>query len=332
MATIDILGVPHAYDLTTPTQAPQVLVFIHGWLLSRNYWQPLIGRLAPEYQCLSYDLRGFGGSNLKSQTAPKIQDRPKRGKGILITATKTGSRPLRIIEPKPQLEQTLTSNLAATPPRKATAKYTPAAYAEDLEILLQQLGITSAWLIGHSLGGSIGLWGADRLGSTIKGVVCINAGGGIYLKEEFERFRAIGQRILKFRPRLLAYLPLVDLLFSHVSVAQPVERRWGRQRLIDFIEADPEAALGALLDPTTEAEVHLLPQVVARLKQPVHFIAGKQDSIMEPRYVTHLASFHSTFQSGKNNVTEISNCGHMAMVEQPAAIATQLQAILRHHL
>jgi 2-succinyl-6-hydroxy-2,4-cyclohexadiene-1-carboxylate synthase len=50
------------YTITAPTTAPVVLVFVHGWLLSRGYWQPLIDRLSPHYQCLSYDLRGFGRS------------------------------------------------------------------------------------------------------------------------------------------------------------------------------------------------------------------------------------------------------------------------------
>jgi len=318
MATIDILGVQHAYELTPPTRSPDVLVFIHGWLLSRSYWQPLIDELSPEYQCLSYDLRGFGGS----KTIPPAKTIPPESQ----VKDKT------IVSPTP-----LTS-LDSTPLQAArsgplepgvTAKYTPAAYAQDLEVLLSQLGISSAWLIGHSLGGSIGLWAAKRLGNTVKGVVCINSGGGIYLKEEFERFRSVGQRILQFRPSWLAYLPLVDLLFSRANVFQPIDRRWGRQRVIDFVEAHPEAALGALLDPTTEVEVHLLPRIVACLKQPVYFIAGQQDSIMEPKYVHHLASFHSMFQSGIS-VIEIPNCGHLAMVEQPTAIATQLRSILCH--
>ncbi|MGC8713639.1 MAG: alpha/beta fold hydrolase, partial [Leptodesmis sp.] len=64
MPTIDISGIPHSYDLTPATRSPDVLVFIHGWLLSRQYWHPLIDQLASTYQCLAYDLRGFGGSCL----------------------------------------------------------------------------------------------------------------------------------------------------------------------------------------------------------------------------------------------------------------------------
>lgn len=284
MATIDILGVRHAYDLTAPTASPYVLVFLHGWLLSRRYWQPLIERLAPHYQCLCYDLRGFGDSELGKAAASSLAER-----------------------------------------------YSPAAYAEDLAILLQKLEISSAWLIGHSLGGAIALWAAQQMPQQVQGVVCLNSGGGIYLKEEFERFRSAGEQLVKMRPRWLCSLPLIDLLFTRMNVAHPLARSWGRQRLIDFAIAHSEAALGALLHSTTEAEVHRLPQIVSKLQQPVYFLAGALDPIMEPKYVMHLASFHSLFQECGLNVREIADCGHLAMVEQPDAVASHLQEILSQY-
>lgn len=296
MASIDILGVPHAYDLTAPTASPHVLVFIHGWLLSRRYWQPLIDQLSPTYQCLCYDLRGFGYSQPIAK--PDINDWAK---------------------------------LTSLNSEDAACCYTPAAYARDLSQLLQELNITSAWLVGHSLGGTIALWGAAQSPDCVKGVICINAGGGIYLREAFERFRAVGQRLVKFRPRLLCHLPWIDLVFTRDSVARPIARSWGRQRVLDFVMAHPEAAMGTLLDSTTEAQVNRLPQIVSRLKQPVYFIAGAKDTMMEPKYVRHLASFHQLFQACGDNVVEIPDCGHLAMVEQPEAVAAQIRTILAHH-
>lgn len=288
MAKIDILGVRHAYDLTAPTATSPVLVFVHGWLLSRRYWQPLTDRLAPHYQCLTYDLRGFGDSQSDGGGYPGQ------------------SEPLN-------------------------SCYTPAAYARDLEILLEKLDISCAWLVGHSLGGTIALWGASQLSDRVKGVVCINAGGGIYLKEEFERFRAVGKQLVRMRRGWLSHLPLADFVFARDSVARSIGRSWGRQRLRDFVGAHPEAALGALLDSTTEAEIHLLPQIVSQLKQPVYFIAGTKDKIMEPKYVLHLASFHWMFQGCGENVLQLPDCGHLAMVEQPDAVASYLQNILKEH-
>ncbi|MGB5959761.1 MAG: alpha/beta hydrolase [Coleofasciculaceae cyanobacterium] len=294
MATIEILGATHAYELTPPrTTAAPVLVFIHGWLLSRSYWQPLVERLTPDYQCLIYDLRGFGDSQTlidKSQKAPS----PIESELVELSAP----------------------------------SYTLAAYAADLGILLQQLKIDQAWLIGHSLGGSIALWGALKLPERVVGVICLNAGGGIYLKEEFERFRAAGQELLKRRPRWLCSVPFLDLLFTRTQVARPLARQWGRQRVIDFVVANPEAALRTLLDSTTEAEVHRLPQVVSQIEQPVYFIAGAMDKVMEPKYVRHLASFHKLFQGCGENVVEIPGSGHMVMVEQPDAVAHEVRQIL----
>lgn len=281
MPIIDISGVLHTYHLTPSTHASKTLVFIHGWLLSRHYWKPLIDQLTSEYQCLSYDLRGFGESQ------PLILD---------------GTVPL--------------------------TGYSLAAYAQDLGEMLDRLNLANVWLVGHSLGGSIALWGAHKFPGQVQGVVCINAGGGIYLKEEFERFRAAGQKIVKLRPKWLTQIPLLELAFLKSGAARSLSRQWARQRLLDFAIAHPAAAIGSLLESTTEAEVHKLPQIVANLPQPVYFIAGTQDSIMEPQYVRHLASFHPLFGECGNNVIEIANCGHLAMVEHPTAVANEIRSIL----
>lgn len=300
MATIEILSVPHAYELTVPTSFPHTLVFIHGWLNSRGYWRPVISRLDADFQCLSYDLRGFGESQ------PQTQSNYSRESNFgSITPTKSND----IFNPFDSL-------------------YTPSAYAQDLAILLQKLSITSAWLIGHSLGGTIALWAASEIPHVVKGVICINAGGGIYLKEAFEQFRTSGQRFLQMRPKWLSQMPLVDLLFARNSVARPLERQWARQRIIDFVMADPEAALGTMLDSTTEEEVNRLPQLVSELKQPIYFLAGSEDKVMEPKYVRHLASFHSLFQYCGDNVIEIPDCGHLAMLEQPNAVSTHIRSII----
>ncbi len=289
MAIADIKGEPHAYQLTPLTpSSTSVLVFVHGWLLSSCYWKPLLNILTPEFQCLTYDLRGFGDSQKKPLPQPSLL-------------------------------------------KKGASCYTLSAYAQDLSILLEQLEIESAWLVGHSLGGSIALWGADHCPERVKGVICLNSGGGIYLREEFERFRSAGQQLVKHRPQWLSYLPFLDWVFARAMVAHPLGREWGKQRVSDWLRADTEAALGTLLDSTTEEEVHLLPQVVSRLKQPVYFVAGEKDTVMETKYVRHLASFHSLFQACADNVIEIPECGHMSMVEKPHAIAQEIKAIIQNN-
>ena len=299
MSTLNISGVDHSYELTPPTQNSQlpVIVFIHGWLLSRHYWQPLIELLRSDYQCLIYDLRGFGDSGTTSKLDPKA----KNGRKAVHCDT------------------------------TEDYEYSLRAYARDLEDLLQNLDIKKAWLIGHSLGGSIALWTADICPQRIRGVICVNSGGGIYLKEEFERFRNIGQQLVKFRPSWLRYVPLMDFIFARMMVARPLTLNWGRQRIIDFIQAEEQAAVGSLLESTTETEVHLLPQLVSRLQQPVYFIAGGKDRVMELKYVHHLASFHKLFVPNGSNVFEVPNCGHLGMLEYPEEIATICDRAIKKH-
>jgi len=283
MPTIDVLGVPHAYNLTPAVQSRTTLVFVHGWLLSRSYWQPLVERLFPYWQCLTYDLRGFGES------------RPSQHRGTELSG------------------------------------YSLVTYAQDLGQLLAELNLSQVWLVGHSLGGSIALWAADQWPTQVKGVICVNAGGGIYMKEEFERFRAAGRQLVKWRAPWLRYVPLLGVPFMWANVTQPLSWQWGWRRLADLMSADSDAALGSLLESTTESEVHQLPQIVSRLQQPVYFIAGDRDRLMEPQYVHYLASFHWLFQEASNNVVELPECGHLAMLEQTDRLAEQIKSIVSQY-
>ncbi len=312
MPSINILQTPHIYELTAPVANPKlpVLVFVHGWLLSRHYWQPLVQLLKSEYQCLIYDARGFGESQISEQSVVKSL--------ASISAEKSS------------IEQQ-SSGIGLNVDADKSQDYSLNGYANDLGHLLESLGIEQAWLVGHSLGGSVALWAADLYPEIVQGVICLNAGGGIFLKEEFERFRNAGQQLVKFRPRWLSLVPGLDLLFCRMMVARPLAMRWGRQRVLDFIQADEEAALGALLESTTESEVHLLPQLVSRLQQPAYFIAGDKDKVMEIKYVNHLASFHHLFRSEESNVFQIDNCGHLGMIEAPDEIASIVSKVLDKH-
>lgn len=69
MPYIQVRGVDHYYEwIKTP--APEnkpVMVFIHGWGGSASYWESTGRALADKFDCLLYDMRGFGRSPLPSQ-------------------------------------------------------------------------------------------------------------------------------------------------------------------------------------------------------------------------------------------------------------------------
>lgn len=63
---VNIRGVEHYYEWirqpsTNNTPKP-VMVFVHGWGGSCRYWRTTAKAIAPDYDCLLYDLRGFGQS------------------------------------------------------------------------------------------------------------------------------------------------------------------------------------------------------------------------------------------------------------------------------
>lgn len=70
--SLNIRGVEHYYEWicqseTQQTSTKPVLIFIHGWGGSGRYWRSTAQALSTYFDCLIYDLRGFGRSKLPSQ-------------------------------------------------------------------------------------------------------------------------------------------------------------------------------------------------------------------------------------------------------------------------
>jgi pimeloyl-ACP methyl ester carboxylesterase len=66
MSYVTIREVPHYYEWiasSEPMTADKpVMVFLHGWAGSARYWRSTAEALNPLFNCLLYDLRGFGRS------------------------------------------------------------------------------------------------------------------------------------------------------------------------------------------------------------------------------------------------------------------------------
>ena len=80
MAYIEVRGTAHYYEwicqggATVPSGKP-VMVFLHGWGGSGRYWRSTAAALADRFDCLLYDLRGFGRSLLPTDhPAPDSAD------------------------------------------------------------------------------------------------------------------------------------------------------------------------------------------------------------------------------------------------------------------
>ncbi len=65
---IDINGIQHYYEWVKTSSSEQkkpVMVFLHGWGGSGRYWMSTAQALSDEFDCLIYDLRGFGRSKAR---------------------------------------------------------------------------------------------------------------------------------------------------------------------------------------------------------------------------------------------------------------------------
>ena len=74
---VDVRGVPHYYEWirqSSGSQAKPVMVFVHGWGGSARYWESTALALCDRFDCLLYDLRGFGRSRLPDQPSELASD------------------------------------------------------------------------------------------------------------------------------------------------------------------------------------------------------------------------------------------------------------------
>ncbi|MCA1995158.1 MAG: alpha/beta hydrolase [Coleofasciculus sp. S288] len=70
MPLINVRGVEHYYEWipeSLPSKEKPVMVFIHGWGGSARYWESTAKALSDTFDCLLYDMRGFGRSKLPEE-------------------------------------------------------------------------------------------------------------------------------------------------------------------------------------------------------------------------------------------------------------------------
>ncbi len=187
-------------------------------------------------------------------------------------------------------------------PRPRGLRPSLASYGRWLaEAAVEQAAGRPVILIGHSLGGSVALHAAPLLGDQLLGLVQIAAGGGVYQPRPFALVRRGGAAFLRFRPCWLAQLPGTG------AIAAP-------------LRADERAARGLLAASTCRGAVQQLPCLTAALTVPSLWITGSRDTVMEPRYVRHLAGY-----TRRHRLEVLEGAGHLPMRERPRELAALIR-------
>ena len=76
MTYINVRGVDHYYEwIKKPSNIIKpVMVFMHGWAGSARYWQSTAEALLDNFDCLLYDMRGFGRSHVQPDLSYELTE------------------------------------------------------------------------------------------------------------------------------------------------------------------------------------------------------------------------------------------------------------------
>jgi proline iminopeptidase len=293
MPYINVRDVEHYYEwITKPSTAKvkPVMVFVHGWAGSARYWQSTADVLSDSFDCLLYDLRGFGRS---------------RGKPTVAQASES------FVESRSLQEESQAI-------RKLT--YELEEYAKDLAVLLDELRLERIYLNSHSMGASIVTLFLNRYPHRVERAILTCSGIFTYDEKAFAAFHKFGGYVVKFRPKWLVKIPFVDRMFIARFLHRPIPPLARQAFLEDFLLADYDAALGTIFTSVSKTASEVMPQEFAQLKVPTLLIAGEYDKII-PAYMGRQAAA----LSDKVEFFQIPNTAHFPMLEDATTYLTKVR-------
>lgn len=296
MSYISVRGVEHYYEwIRTPETGlnKPVMVFVHGWAGSARYWESTAKALGEQFDCLLYDMRGFGRS---------------KGKPSLPEAS------LDVAQAQSEQEKS-----AAI----AELTYELEEYAQDLAALLDALKIGKVYLNAHSTGASIATFFLNLYPERVEKAILTCSGIFEYDEKAFAAFHKFGGYVVKFRPKWLGKIPFVDQMFMARFLHRAIPAGDRHAFLDDFLIADYEAARGTIFTSVSKKAAEVMPQEFAKLTVPTLLVAGEYDKIIPAQMGRQAAAL-----SDKVKFVMISNTAHFPMLEDPDTYLQQVREFL----
>ncbi len=253
MPYICVRGVDHYYEWVKAqedTKVKPVMVFIHGWAGSARYWESTAIALSRDFDCLLYDMRGFGRSN---------------GKIPVLAAASVD-----------ETTEELTYELDE--------------YARDLAALLDGLELKKVYLNAHSTGASVATIFLNLYPERVEKAILTCSGVFEYDKKAFAAFHKFGGYVVKFRPKWLAKIPFVDRMFMARFLKRSIPKSDRQAFLDDFLMADYAAAIGTMVTAVSENAAKFMPQEFTSLTVSTLLVAGEYDQIIPPAMGRQAAS------------------------------------------
>ncbi|HEU4327824.1 MAG TPA: alpha/beta fold hydrolase [Roseiflexaceae bacterium] len=181
------------------------------------------------------------------------------------------------------------------------------AYGAALLALMDALGLERAALAGHSMGGAVALWVALHAPSRVSALGLVGTGGRLRvnpaLLETLEQDPpAAVRRIVEW-----SYPP-----------GTPADLRARAEA--DYARCDPAVFRGDLL----ACDRFDLSARLGEICIPAAVVVGEADRMTPPKYAQALQAAIPGAQ-----LTLLPNTGHMAPLEQPAAVSAALRHVLK---
>ncbi|WP_298911524.1 alpha/beta hydrolase [uncultured Nostoc sp.] len=297
MPYINIRGVEHYYEwLKKPSGSlvKPVMIFMHGWAGSARYWQNTANVLSEQFDCLLYDMRGFGRSG---------------GKPTIAEASEAVAE-----SESPQEESEAIRELT----------YELEEYADDLAALLDGLHLQRVYINAHSMGASVATLFFNRYPQRVERGILTCSGVFEYDEKSFSAFHKFGGYVVKFRPKWLSKIPFVDRMFMARFLHTSIPNSERQAFLQDFLEADYDAALGTIFTSVSKAQSEVMPQEFAKLTVPTLLIAGEYDKIIPAEMGRQAAAL-----SDKVEFVMIPNTAHFPMLEDAPTYLQRVQEFLQ---
>ncbi|MEH2030894.1 alpha/beta hydrolase [Nostoc sp.] len=297
MPYINVRGVEHYYEWVkkpSGSLVKPVMVFIHGWAGSARYWQNTANALSEQFDCLLYDLRGFGRSH---------------GKPTIAQASEAVAESE---SPQEELEAI----------RELT--YELEEYADDLAALLDGLHIQRVYIHAHSMGASVATLFFNRYPQRVERGILTCSGIFEYDEKSFSAFHKFGGYVVKFRPKWLSKIPFVDRMFMARFLYSSIPHSERQAFLQDFLEADYDAALGTIFTSVSKAQAEVMPLEFAKLTVPTLLVAGEYDKIIPAEMGRQAAAL-----SDKVEFVMIPNTAHFPMLEDVPTYLQRVQEFLQ---
>lgn len=203
----------------------------------------------------------------------------------------------------------------SSPPRNKTVAM--ADFADDVAAVIEKLKLDPVVLCGLSMGGYIALAFTTKHRQLLRGLILCDTRAVADTPEAAKARRVMAERVLKEGPAFLAETMLPKLFAEQTARRQPAVVEEARR----VIEATNPAGIAAASRGMAERKDYS--GELGTINVPTLVIVGEHDAISPVAEMTAIA--HALPQA---TLRIIPDAGHMAPLENPAAVNAAMAAFL----